>query len=44
MPIKKNAKYKRYKRCVTKVKAKNGRVKSPYAVCRSSVYGKKKKK
>ncbi len=36
----KNAKYKKYKRCVKKVKKKDKRIKSPYAVCRASVYGK----
>ena len=35
------AKYKKYRRCVEKVKRK--KVKSPHAVCRASVYGKKKK-
>ena len=33
-------KYLKYKRCVKKVK-KKGKVKSPYAICRSSIYGKK---
>jgi len=36
-------KYKKYKRCVKKVK-KKGEVESPFAVCRKSVYGKKKKR
>jgi len=36
-------KYKKYKRCVKKVK-KKGKVKSPHAVCRKSIYGKKRKK
>lgn len=40
----KNKKYKKYKRCVKKVKAKDKRVKSPYAVCRAAIYGKKKKR
>jgi len=34
--------YKAYKRCVKKVKKKGG-VKSPHAVCRASVYKKKRK-
>jgi len=34
--------YKKYKRCVRKVK-KKGKV-NPYAVCKASVYKKKKKK
>lgn len=37
------AKYKKYRRCVRKVKKKGG-VKSPHAICRATVYGKKKKK
>lgn len=37
-------KYRKYKRCVKKVKRKNSRVKSPHAICRASVYGKKKKR
>lgn len=37
------AKYRKYRRCVRKVKRKS-RVKSPYAVCRKAVYGKRKKK
>ncbi len=42
---KRNAMKKRkFKRCVKKVKAKDKQVKSPYAVCFASVYGKKKKK
>jgi len=36
-------KYKKYKRCVKKVK-KKGKVKSPYAVCRARIYKKKKKR
>ena len=35
--------YEKYLRCVEKVKKKNKRVKSPQAVCRAAVYGKKKK-
>ena len=35
-------KYKKYRRCVRKVK-KRGGVKSPHAVCRASVYSRKKK-
>jgi len=35
------AKWKKYKSCVKKVK-KKGKVKSPHAICRASVYGKKK--
>lgn len=35
------AKYKKYKRCVKKVKAKDRKVKSPHAVCRAAIYGKK---
>ncbi len=37
------AKYKKFKRCVKKVEKKGG-VKSPHAVCRAAIYGKKKKK
>jgi len=33
----------RYRRCVRKVTAKDRRVKSPHAVCKKAVYGKKKK-
>ena len=39
----KNTKKAKYKRCVKKVKKKS-KVRSPYAVCRNAVYGKKKKK
>lgn len=35
-------KRKKYRRCVNKVK-KKGTAVNPYAVCRASVYGKKKK-
>lgn len=38
------AKYKKYQSCVRKVKAKDKRVKSPHAICRTAIYGKKKKK
>ena len=34
--------WKKYKRCVRKVK-KKGTAKNPYAVCRKSVYRRKKK-
>lgn len=38
-----SAKYRKYKRCVSKVSAKDGRV-NPFAVCRASTgYGLKKK-
>lgn len=33
--------YKKYRRCVRKVRVKSKKV-NPYAVCRASVYGKKK--
>ena len=33
------AKWKKYKRCIAKVKKKGG-VKSPHAVCRASIYPK----
>jgi len=36
------AKWKKYKSCVKKVKSK-GKVKSPQAICRSSIYKKKEK-
>lgn len=37
--------FKKYRRCVAKVEKKLGRGKpkvNPYAVCRASIYGKKK--
>ena len=37
------AQYKKYKRCVKKVK-KRGGVKSPHAVCRKAIYKKRRKK
>lgn len=36
-------KWRKYKRAVAHIK-KRGKVKSPYAVARASVYGKKRKK
>jgi len=44
MIVKKNNTRKaKYERCVRKVKNRKGKV-NPFAVCRSSVYKKKKKK
>lgn len=36
-------KYRKYKRCVKKIKKKGG-VKSPFAICQKSIYGGKKMK
>jgi hypothetical protein len=36
-------KWSKYKRCVRKVSKRKG-VKSPYAICRASIYGKKRKR
>jgi len=36
-------KWKKYKRCVRKLKKKST-IESPYAVCRKSIYGVKKQK
>lgn len=38
------AKYRKYKRCVEKVRKKDKKVKSPEAICRKSVYKTVKKK